>query len=277
MSKKAKINVVYFVVGDKRLNAGDGIYVKNLEEMKARLIDIKQASEWRLVISIHGSMEHLQDFAATSKDGNSIVLYDVEKIHNLFNKDKVFNEWREAFGPTWTTLNACQVYSNFESAIIKALNKPKSKQEAEGLGKDCMPLTTIWTYHDENGKPITTRDQFGKSKKMQLDKILDKNEREKRAKQLDDDLNTKLKKLNDEYGYFGAPPVPDPLLQQYYFDEAPKGGWPVVTVAVKKANTDISYYHRVQRNYGEFSKQCSQHMGPILRSRTSAVPPVGDI
>lgn len=275
MSKKAKMNVVYFVVGDKRLNAGNGIYVKNLEEMKARLIDIKQASEWRLVISIHGSMEHLQDFAASSEDGKTLVLYNVKKIHNLFNNDEAFNKWREAYGPTWTTLNACQVYSTFESTIIKALNKPKSNQKAEGLGKDCMPLTTIYTYH-VNGSEITTRDQFVKYKNEQLKKI-PKDKREDNEKQLDKDFNNWLKKLNDDYGYFGTPPVPDPLLQQYYFDEAPKGGWPAMTVAVKKTDTNISYYHRVQRNYGKFADQCSEHMGPILPPRTPAVPPVRDI
>lgn len=255
MSKKAKINVVYFVVGDKKLNSGNGIYVKILEEMKASLINIKQASQWQLVISIHGSEEHLSYFGAQSPKGDTLVFYDADKIRELFNEDNNFNKWRETYGPTWTTLNACQVHMKFEEVIIKALNKPKSKQKAQGLGSKCHPLTTTWIYLD-----ITTRNQMTGFDKKQRD-----------------EFNDWLKDKNKKYGYFGKP-VQDPLLEQYYFDEPPKGGWPVMTVAVEGTDTQISFYNRTHPdNYTKFIEVCPNHMGPILRSRTSAVPPVGDI
>ena len=39
--KQAEARVIYFVVGDKKLNSGNGIYVDSLEAMKEKLIQIK--------------------------------------------------------------------------------------------------------------------------------------------------------------------------------------------------------------------------------------------
>lgn len=266
MPEKAKMNVVYFVVGDKKLNSGNGIYVKSLEEMKESLINIKQASEWRLVISIHGAEDVIAIQGGSLKKRDVEGVYDAKKISKLFNDDNNFKEWREAYGPTWTTLNACQVHKAFEAVVLKAFNKPSATQSAQGLGNNCRPRTQIMQVMDKNGNPITTRDQM---KGWKDDDQLD-------------EFNKALKSLNDKYGYFGGPPVPDTLLHRYYFDEAPKGGWPKVTVTVGRGaegDIGINFYNRATtpENNRKLLDNCPVHMGPILRSRTSAVPPIGDI
>ena len=264
--KQAEARVIYFVVGDKKLNSGNGIYVDSLEAMKEKLIQIKPDVSWRLVISIHGAEDVIATKGGHLKKRDVEGVYDADKIRKLFNDDEAFKKWREAYGPAWTTLNACQVHKKFEAMIIAAFNKPSATQSAQGLGNNCRPRTQIMQVMDKNGNPITTRDQMkGWKDDGQLDKF-----------------NKALKSLNDNYGYFGGPPVPDTLLHRYYFDEAPKGGWPKVTVMVGRGaegDIGINFYNRATtpENNRILLDHCPVHMGPILRSRTSAVPPIRDI
>ena len=261
--KQAEARVIYFVVGDKKLNSGNGIYVDSLEAMKEKLIQIKPDVSWRLVISIHGAEDVIATKGGHLKQRDVEGVYDADKIRKLFNDDEAFKKWREAYGPAWTTLNACQVHKKFEAMIIAAFNKPSATQSAQGLGNNCRPLTRIMQYTDKKGNAITTRDQIIKWSKKELD-----------------GFKEFLAKLNDQYGYFGAPPVPNTHLLNYYFDEAPKGGWPIITVMVGRGesgvDTKISFYNRT-KDEAKLLDHCPVHMGPILRSRTSAVPPVGDI
>lgn len=261
MPDKQPVNrVIYFVVGDKKLDAGNGIHVENLEEMKKSLVKIKQQLPWRLVISIHGADSVISPKGGDLKNPKAEDYYDADKIQKLFKDDEAFKTWREAFGPTWTTLNACQVHRKFEAVILSAFNKPDATQSAQGLGKGCRPLTRIMQYFDKNGTPIETRSQFSKL-----------SEKEK-------DIFTQfLSEANDQYGYFGGPPVPKTHLLNYYFDEPPKGGWPIITVGVgaSKVDSGISFFNRTVKE-SEFIDKCQEHMGPMLHGRTPAVPSVRD-
>ena len=47
-----------------------------------------------------------------------------------------------------------------------------------------------------------------------------------------------IRSLNNKWGYFGTPPVPDAELLRYYFDEVPKGAWVLVEVNKKDDSSD---------------------------------------
>lgn len=238
--------IIYFVVGDKGLNSGNGIYVKDLEEMKARLLRMQPKGEWQLVISIHGAENMIATQGGYLRNPQAQGTYRAEDIRRLFGNDPAVKRWRDSYGPTWTTLNACQVNHPFEAVIVESFNKPNAQQKAQGLGQGCRPLTMIMQYEREGSKtPVTTRAQWS-----QLP------ESEKKA------LQSMLSELNRKFGYFGGPPVPETHLLSYYFDEEPKGGWPVVTVSVNKKDTGISFYNRTQ-NTRFLSQVCKEHMGPM--------------
>jgi len=248
--------VIYFVVGDKKLNSGNGIYVKDLEEMKKRLTRKRPKGKWRLVISIHGAEDLIATQGGYLRNRQAKGAYEAGDLKRLFSDDPEFVKWRNAYGPTWTTLNACQVHKQFESVLIKSFNKPKSTQKAQGLGKGCRPATeTKQYYRAGHDKPIENRSQW---------KRLSKDEKK--------DLVNILAELNRKFGYFGSPPVSKPELLHYYFDEEPKGGWPVVTVSHNRADTGISYYNRTQ-NARFLGEKCRGHLGP-MRGRKSKVPPI---
>jgi hypothetical protein len=80
-----------------------------------------------------------------------------------------------------------------------------------------------------------------------------------------------IAELNLKFGYFGGPPIPDTHLLDYYFDEEPKGGWPVVTVSHDRTDTGISFYNRTQ-NTRFLTEKCSAHVGP-MRKHVPGVPP----
>ena len=81
MPDKQPVNrVIYFVVGDKKLDAGNGIHVENLEEMKKSLVKIKQQLPWRLVISIHGADSVISPKGGDLKNPKAEDYYDADKI-----------------------------------------------------------------------------------------------------------------------------------------------------------------------------------------------------
>ena len=72
-----------------------------------------------------------------------------------------------------------------------------------------------------------------------------------------------MSELNEKFGYFGGPPVDKSLLLTYYFDEEPKGGWPVVTVSHNRADTGISFHDTENARF--LSEKCTSHTGPMRR------------
>ncbi|HEX6011607.1 MAG TPA: hypothetical protein VFY87_07355 [Geminicoccaceae bacterium] len=92
--------VVYFVVRDTELDAGDGIVVKNLEELKRHLLTLRPKGEWRLVISIHGAENVISARGGSLRSPDAEGVYDAEDIKKLFLDDAEFRKWREAHGPT---------------------------------------------------------------------------------------------------------------------------------------------------------------------------------
>ena len=234
--------VIYFVVGDKGLNSGNGEYVPDLEEMKKRLLKMTPEGEWQLVISMHGAEDVLATVGGYLRTRPDKGVYDAEDIRKLFVDDEHFKKWREAYGSTWVTLNSCQVNQKFEAVIIQAFNKPKAAQKAQGLGKGCRPYTEIQSYGDSSGKEVATRQHYIR---------LPKNEKKQMLEMLSE--------LNEKFGYFGGRPVPATHILDYYFDEEPKGAWPVVTVSLNRVDTGISFYNRTQNT--RFLRKCERHMG----------------
>ena len=129
--------VIYFVVGDKKdkdtasprageepkgINSGDGIVVNDLDEMKGRLMESQQTGDWRLVISIHGAEGVIVNRGGDVSKNPQAKVYGPDDIRKL-GDDEAFKKWREAYGPTWTTLNACQVHRELEGEIIRSFNK----------------------------------------------------------------------------------------------------------------------------------------------------------
>jgi hypothetical protein len=196
-----------FAVRDNRLNLG-GTLVSDLESLKTRLMSTKTKTDWTLVIAMHGSQELLGAQAPPDwqKDAK---FYKAEDIERLFNGDKDFVKWRDQFGPAYLSLVACQVSKSFEAKLIANFTRAGSRQRPQGLGAGCKPIAYSQTV---NGFP-DTREAF---EKLPVGK---RNEAIRR-----------LKELNEKWGYYGAPPVPESLLEHYYYDEDPKGEWAFVEV-----------------------------------------------
>lgn len=252
--------IVYFVVGDQKLNAGDGIPTKDLEALKQKLLATKVKDDWALVISMHGSVEMLSTVGGIVDAANhpsDVKLYGKDDIDALFVQDQKFVAWKNSFGPTRLTLNSCSVDKPFESALIAALTRQGRTQSSQGLGPGCRPLTTTQTFTDSKNRPIETRAQLG---------ALSDSEK----KQFRDSLS----ELNKKFGYFGSPPVPETQLLDFYFDEPPRGGWPVMTVMAKGHDTGISFFDRAQ-NVKFLTEECKDHLGPG-RQHVPTAPPDPD-
>ena len=248
-------HLVYFVVGDKKLNSGNGIYVKDLEGMKARLMKLSLTGKWRLIISIHGSEDVIATQGGYLRSRSAKGAYEADDLKKLFG-DADFDKWRKAHGPSWTTLNACQVNLPFEKVLLTVLNKPGSTQKAQGLGQACRPYTDIMYYIDAKKRAIRNKNQWRR---------LSKTEKK--------EMEEMLKELNRKFGYFGTPPIDESLLIHYYFEEEPLGGWPTVTVSYNRQDTGISFQNRTQN--ARFLKTCTKHIGP-MRDHKASVPSVPD-
>ena len=245
--------LIYFVVGDKKLNSGNGIYVKDLETMKTRLMKFRLKNKWRLIISMHGSQSVIATRGGLLKNPDAKGAYDADELKELFGDDR-FERWRKSYGPTWTTLNSCQVQRPFEKVLLDVLNKPVSKQRPHGLGQSCRPYTEVMWYYDVNDRKIDSKTRWRRMSKS-----------DKKG------FEEMLKELNRKFGYFGTPPVAESLLERYYFNEEPLGGWPVVTVSYNRKDTGISYQDRAQNT--RFLKKCTKHIGSLRGRKASVVPP----
>jgi hypothetical protein len=83
--------VVYFVVGDQKLDAGGGVFVRDLEELKARLMKTSPKGDWHLVIGMHGSVELLSTVGGVVDAANrpkDLKLYFKDDIDKLFAQDQ---------------------------------------------------------------------------------------------------------------------------------------------------------------------------------------------
>jgi hypothetical protein len=249
--KPHRLKVRYFVVGDPTLDASSGEYVKDLEEMKRALMQTRTETEWRLVISIHGSQEILATQGGHLKEPEGKGVYGEAKLRKIFGEDAAFNEWRERYGPTWTTLNGCQVNAKLEGVLIQLLNRPRSSQKAQGLGKNCRPDTKI--------VPVRIGDLWIK-RRSQWDKLSRPDQQR---------FISVVAELNRKFGYWGGPPVADSELLHYYFNETP-GGWPVMTISINYADTGWSFYNRAHNT--TFLKACKDNLGP-LPPHKETVPP----
>ena len=76
---------------------------------------------------------------------------------------------------------------------------------------------------------------------------------------------SQIEKLNEKWGYFGAPPISPAdkrTLLHYYFNEKPKGDWPKVSISKEvivnkkkdRIDLDIPFYKRGQST--GFLKSC---------------------
>lgn len=209
---------------------------------------------------MHGSAEMLSTVGGIVDAANhpeSVKLYQKDDVDTLFVQDQQFVAWKNTFGPTRLTLNACSVDRPFKSALIAALTKQGATQSAQGLGLGCQPLTTVQTFVDSKNRSIETRAQWGA--------LSDGGKKQ---------FKEFLTELNKKFGYFGSPPVPETQLLDYYFDQPPKGGWPVMTIRANEHDTGISFYNRAQ-SVKFLTETCKGHLG-AGRQHVSTAPPDPD-
>ena len=251
-----------YVVRDEKLRFG-GTLVSDLKEFKRNVMTTKIGSDWTLVLSIHGSEERLGAQSGPDWQKNA-VFYQASDIEKLFNGDKDFVKWRDQYGPTFLSLVSCQVSASFEGTLISNLTRGGAgtkRQPKRGLGEGCKPIATAVTLLDA---PKT----LAGFKKLPQGK--------------QDAIREKLRKLNAEWGYYGAPPVADDLVAHFYYDEEPKGEWVEVEVMVGTGHTvaelkktGIPYWNRTTGDKAaEFRKQCDQGVGKLKREHAPAVPDV---
>jgi hypothetical protein len=246
-----KSRYVYYVIGDPNLNANNGgLFLKSLPDIKASLMKLAIKEKWTLVLSMHGSENIIADQTQALAGGKGA--YDAAAITALFDNDAKFTAWRDKWGPSRLVLNSCAVTAQFERVLIQAFTKKGTSQSAQGLGGRCAPHTTTYTLNHNNIEIKTWADWQKLPKDVQTDL----------KKQLDD--------LNQKWGYFGGPPVDGSLVLQYYFDQPPKGGWPVVEVASSGKGIGVSFHDRAAKP--KFHDACVD--AAPLRGRTSRVPTV---
>ncbi|WP_223984178.1 hypothetical protein [Arthrobacter sp. NicSoilB8] len=251
-----------WVVRDRTIGLGGGVLVSDLADFKSRVMGTSDKDGWTLVLAIHGSEDRLGAQAPPDWQKNA-VFYRADDIEALFGKDEAFAKWRDEFGPTQLSLVSCQVSASFEKALITNLTRPGDKgvrQQGRGLGAGCKPVSNAWAI----GEAPKTRRQYDRLDETGKQKALDK-----------------LGELNQKWGYYGAPPVPDDQLVHYYYDEDPKGEWVTVEVQVDNGKheltpTGIPYWNRTfGPDAARFRQLCTQGVG-TLKERESKAPTVAD-
>ncbi len=134
-------------------------------------------------------------------------------------------------------------------------------QSARGMGTNCKPLSDSQSYEYPSGTTITTRRQY-----------------QRLSASIKSDMESALSILNSKYGYYGASPVPNSQILDYYFDVDPPGRWAKVTVGIKQgdtvSDTDIPFWNRtIGPRSAEFRRLCDQGFG-TLRPHTPRAPAV---
>ena len=154
---------------------------------------------------------------------------------------------------------------SFEATLIKNLTRigKSGAQTAKGLGAGCKPIATKVTLDDAPAKR-SAFDKLSQSKR--------------------DSISKQLKDLNDKWGYYGAPPVPENQILDYYYSEEPKGAWVKVEVMVGTSHeikdlkkTDIPFWNRTTgSDAAKFRQWCDQGVGELKRERKPSAPPDPD-
>lgn len=247
-----------YVVRDRGLQLG-GTLVRDLADLKSKLMATKITGEWTLVLSMHGSQERLGAQSPPDWQKNA-TFYGPSDIDKLFGDDKDYVKWRNKYGPTGLSMVSCQISKPFEGTLITNLTRT-GKQSARGLGEGCKPIAASKIV--DTGAP--TRSAFDKLSPSRRDSIL-----------------KKLKELNETWGYYGTPPVPEDQLLDYYYNEEPKGAWVTVEVMVGKEHeveklkpTGIPFWNRTTGpKSAKFRELCDQGVGTLKRERVPSVPDV---
>lgn len=240
--------MVFVYVRDPGLNLGGGAYADDLEAVRNLLMGMKNSDQWTLVLAIHGSQDRVGAQIPGSPDPAKDKFYNSGAVQAVFS-DAAFVKWRDQFGPTRLVLTACQVGASFETAMATAIARPGSPVTGQGLGTGCKPMTSGQSVAVTSD--IKTRADFNKLKPEDKQVIL-----------------TMLKELNQKWGYFGAPPVPEDKVLDYYLDVQPLGEWAIVEVGKVPAGghdpqgTGIPYWNRsTGPDRLKFFQLCNQGFG----------------
>lgn len=258
-----------YIVRDRSIGLGGGTLVSDLAEFKRRVMRLRNRGDWTLVLAIHGSENRVAAQAPPNWQRNAI-FYNADAINRLFSGSAQWVTWRDCYGPNHLALVACQVSIAFERTLISNLTRhavgsgvqsPAPTQTAQGLGTGCKPLSSTQTLTTVSGRPLQTRNQYWRLSADEQRQILDE-----------------LKALNSEYGYYGAPPIPEDQVLHYYFREAPSAAWVIVEIGVgqdnhRVQNTHIPFWNRATGpQASRYRRLCDQGVGR-LRPRQPNVPP----
>jgi hypothetical protein len=254
-----------YIVRDRNIGLGGGQLVNDLRAFKRDVMRTRNSGPWTLVLSIHGSQDRLAAQSPPNWQRNAI-FYDAAAIDRLFSGDRRWVRWRDRYGPNHVALVSCQVSIAFERTVIRNLTRhaagsgsqsPGPTQSAHGLGAGCKPLARVpsmsvaaRTRRDYQRMSIADRRQF-------LDQ---------------------LQQWNRDYGYYGAPPVPDVEVLDYFFEEEPRSSWVLVEVGVLQSGgvlrgTGIPFWNRSTGPHASrFRRLCTQGMGRLRPHRPTAPP-----
>jgi hypothetical protein len=256
-----------YVVRDSSIGAGGGKLVTDLAVLKSDVMKLRNTGTWTLVLAIHGSLDRIAAQAPPDWQRNA-VFYEATDINILFNGDSAWVQWRDTYGPSHLVLTSCQVSAKLEGTMInnftRHVSRPGSSttapiQSAVGLGTHCKPVTYSMAFEFPVGTAITTRKQY-----------------QRLSGSAKGDMEIALSDLNSKYGYYGASPVANSHILDYYFDVDPRGSWTIVTVGIDQgdtiSDTDIPFWNRTTGpRAAEFLRFCDQGIG-IIRPQTPRSP-----
>lgn len=257
-----------YVVRDPSIGLGGGHLVTDLAAFKAHVMRSQNTGTWTLVLAIHGSLDRIAAQAPPNWQQNA-VFYTAADINALFNGDRAWVRWRDTYGPSHLALVSCQVSASFEGAMIDNLTRHVARagsstaaptQSARGLGTHCKPLSASRSYEYPSGTAITSRRQY-----------------QRLSASAKSDMQSALSALNSKYGYYGASPVPNSQIVDYYLDADPHGEWAIVTVGFDQggnvSDTDIPFWNRTTGpRSAEFRRLCDQGVGTLNRPHIPRAP-----
>ncbi len=240
----------HLVVRDRGLDLGGGVLVSDLTSAKKTLMKRKVDKPWTLVLAIHAS-ENLLGAQSPPDWQKNAIFYDESAIKTLFGGDSAFVTWRDQFGPNRVVLYGCQVTAAFEQTIANNLARGGKAPSAGGLGEGCKPLATTITFQ------VKSQREYNK---------LDEQEKEQ--------MRSDVQAINQTWGYYGGPPVPDEQVLDYLFKGPKPGSWPQVEVIVKQGNQYVSakppipYWNR--RSNSIYLRQCTKAVGNLREHKPQA-------
>ena len=253
-----------FVVRDPSIDLGGGRLVNDLAAFKTQVMQLRNSGAWTLVLAIHGSENRIAAQAPPNWQANA-VFYEAGDINQLFSNDAQWVAWRDQFGPNHVALVSCQVSVGLERVLIQNLTRhtngtgsqqARPSQSAQGLGQGCTPISVGRLFDLPNRRPLRNRRQFRRQSPEEQERILQQ-----------------LREWNRTFGYYGAPPVPENQILNYFFDEVPHAEW--VNVHVGRNDTVLSppipFWNRsTGPESARFRRLCSQGMGNLSPRRSRA-------